>query len=371
MGLSTEQSLILLLIIVTVGAIVFLADVIIFIRWILYRWAMYKDEEERYRLASEVAARERDGLENVSEAQDLRWKPEPEYPFARTWSLIDPFLVFQVVFIGIQLLSLIALLPIMMTPKGLNASAIFSPAGIVIQVLCIILMNALLVVAVAFCVHRYGLKLPEIGLGKPAPYQIGLGVALGLVVFAIVSGADIGLGALLPKVLPKAVFDALDQFTKAVTAGGMFETINSVPLKFLFALAGAVAAPIGEEVFFRGLLYNSLKRRLNVPAAIVISGLMFALVHIGPFAILLIFPMGMFLAYVYEKTKSLWVTICIHATHNGLSFVVAMAVPHAGEAPKQPIKPVLPPSKPGVVWQAPPHLSRDTWPRRNGVSIHG
>jgi hypothetical protein len=79
----------------------------------------------------------------------------------------------------------------------------------------------------------------------------------------------------------------------------------------------------------------------------------------------------MFLAYVYEKTKSLWVTICMHATHNGLSFILAMVFPQAGETPKEPIKPVLPPSKPGVVWQAPLRLSRNTWPPRNGASIHG
>lgn len=371
MGISSEASLILLLILVTVGAIVFLADMIIFIRWIGYRWAKYDEEEKRNRLAAEQLANAPGDDAALPTGAEPPYYPEPAYPFARTWSLVDPFLVFQIVFIGIQIAVGLALLPIMFTKSGINASAVFSAPGIIVQMLGLVLMNALMVAAVAFCVHRYGLKLTDIGLGKPAATQIGVGVALGLVVFVTVTAAEIGMGVLLPIVLPKAVFQGLTEFTKAVTAGGMFTAIDSIPIKLMFAIVGAVAAPIGEEVFFRGLLYNSLKRRLNVPAAIVLSGLMFALVHIGPLAIFLIFPMGMFLAYIYEKTKSLWVTICIHATHNGLSFAIAMAFPQAGESPKAPVKPAAPPTKPAVVWQAPPRLYHAGALPRNGVLIHG
>ena len=160
------------------------------------------------------------------------------------------------------------------------------------------------------------------------------------------------------------------KLTKDLTAGGMFSNIQSLPLKIIFALAGAVAAPVGEDVFFRGFLYNALKRKLNVPAAIVLSGLIFALVHFGPLAILVIFPMGMVLAYAYEKTQSLWITICMHATHNGLTFVLAIAFPHFGESPVVPVKPAPPRTRPAIVSSAPPRLWRGSSPPYRGVYIH-
>jgi hypothetical protein len=145
----------------------------------------------------------------------------------------------------------------------------------------------------------------------------------------------------------------------------MFEKISSLQLKVLFALAGAVAAPIGEEIFFRGFLYNALKRRLSIPAAIVISGLVFAMAHFGPLAVIVIFPMGMVLAYVYERTRSLWVTIAMHATNNGLAFVLALAFPHLGEpkptpqdrSPRKPAVQISVPLQPGRPAYLNPNLS--------------
>ena len=41
-------------------------------------------------------------------------------------------------------------------------------------------------------------------------------------------------------------------------------------------------------------------------------------------------PMGMALAYVYERTRSLWVTILMHAVNNGIAFLLLWAAPHLG-----------------------------------------
>lgn len=395
-------------------AIILLADTVIFIRWLLYRWALY-DAQDSMQPAIDApgasAAFTAEGIAvsgpagildpttaatQVMQPRDLGNLSEPAIeapipaesavessaaafdftrtipsPFARTWSVVDPFLAIQVVMLVSQIVILVALLPVMFARGPANAVAgIFSPTGVIIQCFGIIFMNALFVGVVAFCVRRYGLSLRHIGLAAPTSQKLALGFGLGLVLFVLAMGAEIGLSKALPVLLPKSTVDFLTELTKALTAGGMFENIHSLPLKIFFALAGAIAAPIGEEVFFRGLLYNSLKRRINVPAAIILSGLIFALVHFGPLAILIIFPMGMLLAYVYEKTQSLWVTICIHATHNGLTFLLAILFPHFGESPKQPIKPIPPPAKPAIIRAAPPRIWGRTARVFSGVRLH-
>ena len=102
----------------------------------------------------------------------------------------------------------------------------------------------------------------------------------------------------------------------------------------LFALLGTLAAPIGEEFFFRGLVYNALKGKLQKrlrdmwrgmkakTAAMVGSALLFALLHVSPLNLLPIFVMGLAFAYVYERTGSLWIAILMHAVNNGAVFVM-------------------------------------------------
>ena len=414
MSIDPKVLVALIAILAVVGGVVFIADFVIFVRWVGYRWKRY-DEEERMaqyeiqrrstignaaaapstvgavshqetptsqdsaRYSPDVASSEiaPDALgaspQSVADARPEMAFPDypslPEPPFARTWSVVDPFLGIQFVILVGQLVTLLLLLPVLIHPGSGAMGSMTSPAGIFMICLGLIFQNMLFVGVVWFYVRRYGSSLSDIGLRMPKPSQIALGIGLGLVLFGVVTGGEIGLNQALPHLLPKSAVDFLTALTNALTAGGIFDNIASMPLKIFFALAGAVAAPIGEEVFFRGLLYNSLKKRLNVPAAIVLSGLIFALVHFGPLAILLIFPMGMILAYVYEKTKSLWVTICIHATHNGLTFLAAMVFPQAFGAPKEPVKP--PPARPAILYAMPAPLVPATNPRRMGSPSHG
>ncbi len=344
--LDYKSALILLIVLVTLGAIVFLIDAILFIRWISYRWAVYDIEERAAHEAVERAgsAPSSSVEEAVSGAPSAVVLPEP--PFSRTWSLVDAFLGFQLVFIVSQLVITLATLPALFWHGHFRGdAALVSPGAIVVQSVGLFFMNALFVGVTAFYLRRYGLSLAQIGLRRPSGKQISLGVGVGAALFVCATGLEVALDGILSHFLPKPVLDGLVAFNKAVTAGGLFEKLPTLQLKLALALAGAIAAPIGEEVFFRGLLYNSLKRRLNVPLAMVISGMLFALIHFGPLSILVIFPMGMLLAYVYERTQSLWVTITIHSMNNTLAFVTALAFPHFGEAPRSPIKPAAPPPK--------------------------
>lgn len=89
----------------------------------------------------------------------------------------------------------------------------------------------------------------------------------------------------------------------------------------------AVLAPISEEVFFRGLLFGGLRRRMGPYLAALISGVLFGMMHAptGPSAVLPLIIFGIVLALIYERTGSLWPAIGLHAFNNTIALIAINA----------------------------------------------
>jgi len=88
------------------------------------------------------------------------------------------------------------------------------------------------------------------------------------------------------------------------------------------ALAG-VAAPIAEELFFRGAIYTWFRRRYRVWVSVLASSLLFALGHADTFAVVITsFILGAVNALVFERTRSIWAPIAVHAVNNSLAVVL-------------------------------------------------
>jgi membrane protease YdiL (CAAX protease family) len=103
---------------------------------------------------------------------------------------------------------------------------------------------------------------------------------------------------------------------------GMFESPVILPLVALMVL---VAAPIAEEIFFRGFLFSTLRVRWGVFWAALASGLLFGAIH-GSLGLLVPFSIiGMLLAYVYVLSGSLWTSILGHFAFNAIGFVTGVA----------------------------------------------
>jgi uncharacterized protein len=81
-------------------------------------------------------------------------------------------------------------------------------------------------------------------------------------------------------------------------------------------VAGAIIAPIVEELVFRGLFYQWLRGRTSVPIAIVLSGLIFGAIHGIPIAFPALALVGMVLAATFQWTGSLWMPIALHFLQN-------------------------------------------------------
>jgi membrane protease YdiL (CAAX protease family) len=94
--------------------------------------------------------------------------------------------------------------------------------------------------------------------------------------------------------------------------------LQSAGLSFapLILILLAVVVPIGEEVFFRGLVYGGLRSRWGVAIGALSSAAFFAAVHTQVVHALPIFALGLLLALAYERTGSLVPAMVAHGINN-------------------------------------------------------
>lgn len=84
----------------------------------------------------------------------------------------------------------------------------------------------------------------------------------------------------------------------------------------------AIAAPVVEELLFRGLLQNALTKYVPVWGAILLSSFLFALVHLQPYAIPGLMSLSIAFGYLYHRTGSLRTNIILHMANNIFALVI-------------------------------------------------
>lgn len=89
----------------------------------------------------------------------------------------------------------------------------------------------------------------------------------------------------------------------------------------------AAAAPLGEELLFRGVLFRRMRTWCGFLPAAVITSLIFALFHGNILQGAYGFFMGMIFAFGYERLRTIWVPVWMHAAANGMS---VLATEYAG-----------------------------------------
>lgn len=79
-------------------------------------------------------------------------------------------------------------------------------------------------------------------------------------------------------------------------------------------------APIAEEVIFRGWLYGKLRNRIKLPLAIIITSLLFAILH-GQWNVgVSVFALSLVLCGLREVTGTIWSGMILHMLSNGIAF---------------------------------------------------
>lgn len=160
--------------------------------------------------------------------------------------------------------------------------------------------------------------------------------AIGVRVTGRAVSVGAGVGAVLYVVIAFAVGGALLWFLERLT-GSPVEVPAQVP-DDLDALGAALAvvlavvlAPIVEELYFRGILYRSVRDRAGVAAGTIVSAVVFGSVHLvaadGASAWVLPLVMtvtGAALALVYERAANLVVPVAAHMAFNAIGVTLIL-----------------------------------------------
>ena len=138
---------------------------------------------------------------------------------------------------------------------------------------------------------------------------LGLSVGLGAVRGALAASAQ----ALFPEFASLGV-ELLEQ---------SLVNKDSVLNAIIVIVLGGLVVPVAEELFFRGFVYNWMRKGLSQWPAMVLSALVFGGFHLVPVQVILAFVLGLGLAWIYEKSESLWPPIILHLSNNIFFLILA------------------------------------------------
>ncbi len=194
----------------------------------------------------------------------------------------------------------------------------YSKMGIIFLCMCL---------APVIFLTKTGMK--NIGIKKPASYSwLFFSSLLG----AIICITIYAIGMLLYK---HSVCNWFVYISKSYTASGIDLTGSNRHIYFLiYSLTAITFSPLGEELFYRGLVHGSFAVDFGEQKASVLDSLAFALTHLAHFGIVfisgswhflfipaLLWVISMFITsriffFCKEKTGSIWGAVISHAAFN-------------------------------------------------------
>jgi len=254
---------------------------------------------------------------------------------ARTWSVSHLFLGIQFVGAAVLGVGLVGTIVALVVNRGAisNFAEEYSPVGFYAVLLPAMMAQqvALVAVPIALVYLLYRGNFADLGirgLDSRAWRRFGLGALIAVALLPVNDLVETLTTRLLLDPSRVPFTPLIRQLSEQASAIKLLAQIRTHPLALAWmVLIIGIIGPVAEEVFFRGLSYNILKRRLGVPAGIVLSAIFFSAIHGNPLAFFPIVVMGVVLAWTYERTGSLAVPIGIHCANNLLVVALYLVAP--------------------------------------------
>lgn len=142
--------------------------------------------------------------------------------------------------------------------------------------------------------------------------HLALSVAL---VVLLAASSSVGLNILL-------------SLTGFVQSSAVYQEVARQQYSVVFvvgAILFGLISPIIEEIVFRGVVYNRMRRYCPTAAAIILSGLLFGVYHGNLVQGLYGGCMGILLAYTYERLHNFFIPCLFHATANLVVYTLAQS----------------------------------------------
>lgn len=212
------------------------------------------------------------------------------------WKFIDNW-------IGVALLAVIDVILFVWMSQGSRGTEVAQSAAIVLLELAY-----LLPVVLIFAWRRIPWKHLRFGSFRWDTLGIGCGLLVASYVIII---------------LHNALLLLFGVDTQGENIVKLFAELDS---PFWFFLVGAVFAPLVEEIFFRGFLFQGFRERYGWVSAMLVSAAIFAAAHLDLVVLLPTFVLGCLLAYVYHRSNSLWPGIILHFLVNSFGLLGAYFV---------------------------------------------
>jgi uncharacterized protein len=104
--------------------------------------------------------------------------------------------------------------------------------------------------------------------------------------------------------------------------------LTTTPSIVMFVVFGIAAAPILEEIIFRGFLFTALMDLFGWRVAVVTTSVLFAALHVSQLrgnwpAVIVIFLVGFVLTLVRYRTDSLIPSVIMHTAYNAMIFGIS------------------------------------------------
>lgn len=143
-------------------------------------------------------------------------------------------------------------------------------------------------------------------------------------------GVLIGLGA---GVVASYATNALQLALEAIGIGitmPEYEIPETLPGYILYAITLTVAPAFIEEIIFRGIVMQSLRRFGDI-FALVSSALIFGIFHLNLIQMPYAFLLGLCIGYFVMRTGSLWVGVILHFVNNSVALIFEQLYPRLTE----------------------------------------
>ncbi len=174
--------------------------------------------------------------------------------------------------------------------------------------LLMIVIDLLLIAALAlWFFFRKRPVMASLGLGKTRLFPIPLAVIAG-----------VGMSCLLGFVMSYIARFAPDLMN---SYGDSMETNYNMEELLLYTLAGVIGAPLVEEIFFRHLVAGRMGKAVSRVLTVVLTSVLFGLVHDHPVQQVYAAVLGLVMACVYFAYDSVWVSASFHAGFNAVSLL--------------------------------------------------
>lgn len=276
----------------------------------------YGSEEELRQAGANYVVKSVAQLEELLLEYELRVRREP--PLRKLWLLALPFITFLLarqitVYIGYYILQEVFSAvsgtgnPLFMA--GTKGEMILTELGInVLSMISLVTAGVL-----TWFLNRPLLKKVEERAKRLYPRRESI------VTYVLMITAALGLSLGMNFLFYLTGFTQISASYQEVS-----QTQYQVTLPLGLFIYGLVA-PIAEELMFRGVLYNRIKRIFNPAIGIVLVSVLFAVYHgnlvQGAFA----FFMGLFITYLYEEYGYLWIAVAAHSLMNLAAFMITVS----------------------------------------------